>query len=153
MISPKWVTGFSTLVLTSLTAVAGPLLTVHKSDGTVEQIEIESIEKITFDLSVNTESKQRNLPKLKTIASAIKTNTFFTDISYSLEKPGQVAVSVFTLNGKKIRTIRNGRETTGNHRCRWDHRGETGEKVPNGSYIIRVEIDGMPYSRSLYIVQ
>ena len=153
MVPQKLIAAFCTVLFISIPAASLPMLVVHKSDGSVEKIAIADIDKITFAFNENSGNRRSVLSGLKKITSVIKTNTLFADIPYTLKKNGRITVSAYTLSGKKIRTIRDGIESAGMHTCTWDYTGDTGAKIPNGSYIIHVERDGEPWSKCLFIVQ
>ena len=128
-------------------------LVLHKSGGVQERIQIEDISKITFDFNENIRALPGSIKKLNKIASVIKTSRQFAGISYTLRKSSQVTINVFDLNGKRIKAVRNTADPTGTYTRYWNYTDEKGKKVPDGTYIVHVKIDGVPYSKSLFVVQ
>ncbi|MGQ0722586.1 MAG: C25 family cysteine peptidase [Candidatus Eiseniibacteriota bacterium] len=67
-----------------------------------------------------------------------------TTILYRLtNRATSVNVSVFTVNGRRIREFDEGpREPNVQHRVRWDGRDERGRDVANGTYFVRLAVSG-----------
>jgi hypothetical protein len=61
-----------------------------------------------------------------------------TSLSYTLGRDGEVDISIYTVQGEKIRTLVNGWQTAGDHKTRWDGMDGEGTSVPSGLYLIRV---------------
>lgn len=148
----KYVVG-SLVVLYTFGAIAEPYLVIHKSDGFTVRIPIAGITKIDFDLKGSGTKALKNIAVFKQVAAVIKTGKNVANIEYSLKKSGFVAVEIFGLNGKLVRVLTSGVEPAGTHRVSWNFLQESGKRVVSGSYIARVRIDGVPFSRSLCIVQ
>lgn len=128
-------------------------MVIHKNDGTVERIEIKSLNKITFDFAVSKKDNPKSMQILKRISSVIKSNTLFADISYTVRKTSLVTISAFDLNGRLICTIRNTTEPAGSYRQYWDYTDSRGHKVPNGTYVVHIKLDNTLYSKCLFIIK
>ena len=61
-----------------------------------------------------------------------------TDIRFDLPSAGPVELAVFTVAGRRIRTLVAGELSAGHHSITWDGRDENGEAVPSGIYLYRV---------------
>ena len=130
-----------------------PYMVIHKSDGSNVMIPIADIRKITFNLNSPVKEGRKNFDAIKKITAAVKTGTIATAIEYSLQKPGRISIGVFDLRGKMVRDLKKGTEMAGTYRVAWDYMDNDGKRVAAGPYIARVVIDGVPFSRSLYLIQ
>jgi Subtilase family/FlgD Ig-like domain len=62
-----------------------------------------------------------------------------TTIRFTLAEGAFVRVSIFDVNGRRVRTVAEGSFDAGAHEAIWDARDVEGETVPNGIYFVRVE--------------
>ena len=53
-------------------------------------------------------------------------------------------LSIFDLNGRKIKNITNGQYTPGYYLFEWEGMNESGQKVPAGIYIYRMSFEDSP---------
>ncbi|MGH2667730.1 MAG: T9SS type A sorting domain-containing protein, partial [bacterium] len=75
-----------------------------------------------------------------------------TDISFAIAKGGLVDVSVFDLQGRKIRTIMHEFREAGPHGTFWDGRADDRSFARNGVYLIRLKgPDGGKVSRKIVL--
>jgi choice-of-anchor B domain-containing protein len=65
-----------------------------------------------------------------------------TTIRYSLPKRIRVRLKVYNVVGKEIRTLVDEVQQAGSHRIVWDGRDESGDLVPSGVYLYRLETSG-----------
>ena len=67
-------------------------------------------------------------------------NPFYeqTQITYGISDPMHVEISIYNASGQKIRTLANGFQDSGNYSLVWDARDDTGMRVPEGLYLIRL---------------
>jgi hypothetical protein len=64
-----------------------------------------------------------------------------TEISFQLERPGQVLLVVFNSSGKVVRTLVNEYRSAGPHIVAWDGTTDAGDKAPSGTYFYRLTTD------------
>jgi hypothetical protein len=62
-----------------------------------------------------------------------------TSISYNLLVPSRVNLSIYDLNGKKIKTLVNMEQPAGEHKQIWDAKTDNGSIVPPGVYLYTFE--------------
>ena len=141
------------LMLAAYTAIPMPYMVVHRSDGSLERIRIADIHKITFDMSISNAERVKGVAAFKRVAAVIKTGKLSTASEYSLKKRSRVNIDIFDLRGNTVRNLKRGMEPAGSYRISWDYRRSDGTKVTAGSYIACVLVDGVPYSKCLYIVE
>lgn len=77
-------------------------------------------------------------------------------ISYTitiLTDPTSIDIGVFTVSGRRIRTIFSGRETSGIYQKSWDGRDEAGHPVPPGMYVCSVSVGaGTGVSKKMVVI-
>lgn len=79
-----------------------------------------------------------SITHLLNVPNPIRTNTAFT---YNLAQvPDQVAVKIYTVSGRLIRTIEDASARRGYNETDWDARDENGERLANGVYFYKVII-------------
>jgi hypothetical protein len=61
-----------------------------------------------------------------------------TTLSFTIPGPAQVELSVYSLNGRKVRTLENRKLDAGRFDYRWDGRDDAGRPLPSGLYFIRL---------------
>ncbi len=70
-------------------------------------------------------------------------------LSFSLERAGQVRLSIHDAAGRHVATIADGRREAGTHAARWDGRDGSGRALPNGVYLAVLEAHGERASRKI----
>jgi hypothetical protein len=63
-----------------------------------------------------------------------------TSISYNLLVPSKVSLSIYDLNGRKIRTLINMPQAAGVHQQSWDGTLDNGLSAPSGTYLFTLEV-------------
>ena len=64
------------------------------------------------------------------------------NLRFSLSAPRQGSLVVFDASGREVRTLRTGGFTAGEQAAHWDGRDHDGRVVPNGVYLVRLQLDG-----------
>jgi len=62
-----------------------------------------------------------------------------TFVQFDLPSPAGARLDVFDVSGRRVRTLFHGRLAAGDYRFLWDGRDGHGERVPAGSYSLRLE--------------
>ncbi len=73
------------------------------------------------------------------------------ELSFDLARPQAVVLGVFSVEGRRIRTLQHGTVEAGRHRLSWDGRDDRGRKVADGMYFAR--LDAEDGSRTTSIVR
>jgi hypothetical protein len=76
-----------------------------------------------------------------------------TVIRYELPKSVQLKLSIYDLLGHKIRTLVDAFEPTGVRYITWDGMNDEGQRVPSGSYVIRMETGAVTITRKVLMVK
>jgi len=71
-----------------------------------------------------------------------------TTITYSLNRNGHVVLAVFDMTGRKIETLVNRYQNSGDHRILLD-----ASTLTSGTYMIRLEVDGFTQSRKVTLLK
>ncbi|HMB69814.1 MAG TPA: FlgD immunoglobulin-like domain containing protein, partial [bacterium] len=62
-----------------------------------------------------------------------------TELRFSLPRAGHARVAIYSVDGARVRLLLDGERKAGPHVVAWNGRGETGEPVPAGVYLARLE--------------
>ncbi len=74
-----------------------------------------------------------------------------TTIAFDLPYPGSVTVGVYTVSGRLIATLLEGRREAGHHVVLWDGTDRMGHEMPAGTYFYRVATDDGAVARRCII--
>ncbi|OVE79850.1 hypothetical protein BVY01_01400 [bacterium I07] len=72
-----------------------------------------------------------------------------TTISYQVPTAGHVAIEIFNMMGRRIRTLLNDQKRTGSYDVIWDGRNDFGEIVENGIYVYQMQVEGYVQRRKM----
>ena len=100
---------------------------------------------IGWDLEpANPTSAPDILPALASSFERISPNPFNprTTISYRVERPGSVRLTVHDLRGRMVRSLVSASLPAGAHTVGWDGTDASGRSVPSGQYLLRLEAGG-----------
>jgi hypothetical protein len=64
-----------------------------------------------------------------------------TTIAYSLKSSGNVSLTIYDMNGKKVNELVNGNQAAGAHTINWNGTSANGNDLTNGIYLIRLVSD------------
>ena len=76
-----------------------------------------------------------------------------TTIHYSLSKPGQVSLSIYSITGQKIIDLLEKTLPVGNYQAQWNGKDKSGKNVSSGVYIIRLNTGINSISKQLVFVK
>jgi len=77
-----------------------------------------------------------------------------TEISFSLEEAGPVALVIYDISGKQLRQLAQGVHlSSGVHKIVWDGRGQNGQAAPSGIYTYSLSIGGRTLSRKMILLK
>jgi hypothetical protein len=69
-----------------------------------------------------------------------------------LERPGEICVNIIDASGRLINNIIEAKQT-GNHTVLWDGLDQNGRRVPPGTYFIQINIDGIPVTEKVVLIE
>jgi len=91
-------------------------------------------------------------PKVK---SAAHPNPFNpeTSIAYELKEPADVKITIFNTQGQIVRQWSRGYQESGQYKILWDGKSESGESVPSGTYIYKIQTDDQVFSGHMLLMK
>ena len=97
------------------------------------------------------EQTTRPTPPTQTALLAPSPNPFHGDatLTFSLAEPGQVTLVVFSVDGRRVRTLVNTRCEAGVHQARWDGADDGHRAVAPGVFYARLTVAGRHLTRRL----
>jgi hypothetical protein len=72
---------------------------------------------------------------------------------FGLAAQGQVSLTIYSVDGRRVRTIARGVFPSGRHQAAWDGIDASGRRVPPGLYFARLETGGAIFTRSLVLMR
>jgi flagellar hook assembly protein FlgD len=76
-----------------------------------------------------------------------------TTLEYSLAKAGSVQLSIYSVDGRRIRSLVSGPSGAGTFRIAWDGRDEAHHAMPAGMYYARLVTNDGHFTRTLIRVR
>jgi hypothetical protein len=76
-----------------------------------------------------------------------------TTIQYALSQPGQVRLSIYNINGQRIRELVNSNQSSGAYTAVWDGLNEFGEHATSGMYIYTLETATFKESKRMLLLK
>ena len=101
--------------------------------------------------STVTSGHATNLPL--TVSGTLDAVRNGTLVMYSLDKPGDVSLRVFSMKGSCLATLYAGTATAGMHTLAWRGTDRFGKPVPNGSYLAVFSIDGRSFTKKIMLLR
>lgn len=76
-----------------------------------------------------------------------------THLSFELDTPQTVNLSIYDMSGRRIRTLVQESLSAGYHKRHWDGRDSNGQKVASGVYTYRIEAGGQALTRRMVLLK
>ncbi|MFC1572140.1 FlgD immunoglobulin-like domain containing protein [Candidatus Eisenbacteria bacterium] len=133
----------------------GDTLLVVSEVGT-DTYAAETIVRIEFDLQFSDVRDPDNAAALVKALHLFQNqpNPFSpeTRIEFDLPQAGQAELSIYSVNGRLIRTLVNEERAAGPHSVRWDGQDDAGQKVAGGVYFYNLTAAGIEESRRMILL-
>ncbi|MEO5617313.1 MAG: S8 family serine peptidase [Candidatus Eisenbacteria bacterium] len=75
-----------------------------------------------------------------------------TSIRYALPRPGHVELTVFGIQGERVRTVASEFQPAGRRSIFWDRRDDSGRPVPSGVYFYKLQFGNERATRKMVVV-
>ena len=76
-----------------------------------------------------------------------------TSITFSLAEPGHVNLSVYNSLGQQVAQLVNGVKTADTHIVDWNALSDSGQQLPSGIYIYRIDVNDKAKARSMVLMK
>lgn len=76
-----------------------------------------------------------------------------TSIPFTLPQPARTRMTIYDLAGRTVRVLVNAAEPAGNYEVRWDGTGDSGQQMPSGVYLCRLEAGAYHATRRMTLVR
>jgi len=76
-----------------------------------------------------------------------------TTIVYFLPKAAQVKVTIYSIKGEKITTLKDARQSAGQHQIIWNSQDGSGKIVASGIYIYQIETPEFSQSKKMLLIR
>ncbi|UCF71384.1 MAG: T9SS type A sorting domain-containing protein [candidate division WOR-3 bacterium] len=70
-----------------------------------------------------------------------------------MQRPGELCMNIYDNSGRLIRTMIEPEQTAGTHTINWDGLDGQNRPVPAGTYFIQVNIDGVPKTKKVVLIE
>ena len=74
-------------------------------------------------------------------------------LAFSLASPGDVSLTIYSVDGRRVRTLARGAFAAGRHQAVWDGADGSGRRAGPGLYFARLEYAGAVFTRSLVLMR
>jgi hypothetical protein len=76
-----------------------------------------------------------------------------TNIAFDLAASGRVRIDIFSIDGRRVRTLVDEVMPAGRHRAVWDGRDRAGRQSASGTYLYIMEGPGIKATRRMLLVK
>ncbi len=76
-----------------------------------------------------------------------------TNIRFRLPEPRNVVISIYDINGRKVRTLVNKKISSGDHLIQWDGHNSSGKSVASGVYFYRLETANFVKTKKMLLLR
>jgi hypothetical protein len=107
-----------------------------------------------FELDISGVQDETEIPALPVLAGNVP-NPFnpSTEIRFGLDTREEVEIGIFSLDGKRVRTLVDAAYPAGWHTVRWDGRDAADRAVASGVYFVRMRTGQMTETRKMALVR
>jgi len=101
-----------------------------------------------------TPEEQNNIPDNLVLSPAFP-NPFnpITTIKFGLPEDKHVQLNIYSISGKKVRTLLNGQVSKGYHQIVWDGRNESGQPVSAGLYVYELKTNNKRILKKMLLIK
>ncbi|MBW7887776.1 MAG: T9SS type A sorting domain-containing protein [Bacteroidetes bacterium] len=130
---------------------------VEMANGSTQAYAVTAINQITFSqtpTSVKELEQMHNILRSFTLRQNYP-NPFnpTTTIEYEIPHAGNVDVSIFDIQGRKVRELEKTAHNAGSYKVVWDSRNDVGRIVASGTYFYRVQFNGSQLVNKLLLLK
>jgi hypothetical protein len=123
-------------------------LQLKKTDGTVIDWKINTIANFRYDGTTNIQEVVLNTAEVKIFPNPFRGAV---RIRYELLQAEKVAVDIFDMQGRNIRSWPLSQQAAGTHEVIWNSNDAGGKAVPSGTYICRITTNKGTFSKMMVL--
>lgn len=101
--------------------------------------------------------EEPEIPQLSLISTNISNypNPFnpYTTIKLELAEAGKIELSVYNINGQKVKTLMDCTTSPGIYECVWYGKDETGKSVSSGQYVVKLQQNGKETAKKIMMIK
>lgn len=153
----KWSLLFFFWVIPKLLAAQTDTMIVELMDGNKKAYSILAIKDLTFNSVI---ASTEDLERMSTILQSFTLKQNYpnpfnptTTIEYEIPHTGDVEVSIFDVQGKKVKELEKRMKESGSYKAVWDSRDNAGQSVSSGTYFYRVQFNGSQLVNKLLLLK
>ena len=75
------------------------------------------------------------------------------ELAYSLAKVSSVDLSIYSVDGRRIKTLVHGQQGVGRYQFKWNGADDQGNPIQSGVYFVRLVLPGLQQTRVLAVVR
>ncbi|MDW7680049.1 MAG: choice-of-anchor V domain-containing protein [bacterium] len=76
-----------------------------------------------------------------------------TNIAYRIDRPGEVHIGIFDINGRVVFQTKNQHQNSGLYHINWDAKNDEGFALSSGIYIYQVRFNGLSKTKKLILAR
>ena len=126
----------------------------------IGSIAIESIKLVGFDgMSINHISRSSNLD-IKPVPSIFALHQNYpnpfnpiTEIKFDISEAGLISLTVYNINGQKVKTLENKKMQPGYYTIQWDGRNDVGKAVSTGTYFYSLRTTQYNHTKKMILLK
>ncbi len=134
------------IILSPNISLAQKIMHIHYDDGTVFEIPVSELVKITFDEPLSAPTDYGVLNDILTMNLSPNPASYYVNIDYSLHEQGEVVLEIFSWEGTLIKSLNRGYKPPGEYNFRWQI-----SDLAQGTYICTVRLNNALISRKLIV--
>ena len=126
----------------------------------IGQVEIDNINVAGFSGGLINYISRSAISEVKLIPSDFSLQQNFpnpfnpsTEIRFDLPEEGQVELSVFNMQGQKVRTLESGKMAPGYHAIIWNGTNDKGSRVSTGMYFYSIQTNKFQAVRKMLFIK
>lgn len=145
--SMKWLIMLTVIAFMAFPALkAQENLRINLDDGTVIEIPLNEIAKLTFDLTTDLDQRPELLKQLLKLKAYPNPAKDFVTFDYSLPEQGKVLIEIFNISGIRQQSLDLGLQQEGDYQYRWNTL-----HLSSGTYICRIQQNNQIVSEKIIV--
>ena len=134
------------IILSPNISLAQKVMHIHYNDGTVVEIPVSELVKVTFSEPLLAPTDYGVLNDILTMDLFPNPASYYVNIDYSLHEQGEVVLEIFSSGGTLVKSLSRGYQPPGEYTFRWQI-----SDLAQGTYICTVRLNNTLISRKVIV--